>query len=49
MSAVRLSLFGLPLLLGAFAAHAADAPADATTLDNVEVRAPIAKRSQSAT
>ena len=29
--------------------HAADAPADATTLDNVEVRAPIAKRSQTAT
>lgn len=48
--AIRLALLGLPLLIGGFAAQAAEAPADdATTLDNVQVRAPIAKRSQTVT
>src|SRR5262245_42936955 len=46
--AIRLALIGLPLLSGAFAAQAAEADA-ATTLDHVQVRAPIAKRSQTVT
>ncbi|MGH8083044.1 MAG: TonB-dependent siderophore receptor [Lysobacter sp.] len=46
--AIRIALLSLPLLAGGFAAHAAEAP-DATTLDNVQVRAPIAKRSQTVT
>jgi len=48
--AIRLVLTGLPLLAAAFAVHAADASAaDATTLDKVQVQAPIAKRSQTVT
>lgn len=49
--AIRFALSGLPLLAAVLAGPAAAAPADAeaTTLDNVEVRAPIAKRSQTAT
>lgn len=49
--AIRLALFGLPLLFGAFAAHAVEAgdASDPTTLDEVQVRAPIARRSQTVT
>ncbi|ALN61181.1 ferrichrome-iron receptor domain protein [Lysobacter antibioticus] len=49
--AIRLALFGLPLLFGAFAAHAVEAgdANDPTTLDEVQVRAPIARRSQTVT
>ncbi|MGO1070315.1 TonB-dependent siderophore receptor [Lysobacter sp. CA199] len=46
--AIRRALLGLPLLIAVPAAHAAEAD-DATTLDNVQVRAPIAKRSQTVT
>lgn len=46
--AIRFALTGLPLLAAAFAAPAAEAP-DATTLDKVQVQAPIAKRSQTVT
>ncbi|SDZ09264.1 iron complex outermembrane recepter protein [Lysobacter sp. yr284] len=47
--AIRAALPGLPLALAAFAAAAQQAPADPTTLDNVQVQAPIAKRSQTVT
>lgn len=47
--AIRAALPGLPLVLAAFGAAAQPAPADPTTLDNVQVQAPIAKRSQTVT